>query len=399
MVRLILKFHDDQFDTFDWCVIDTDAPTIGSWQSGSVSEPGELRRQLTLPVVFVIPQQFVYVTEFKVPGKASQQILTAIEYQIEDQLAQDIEAQHYAIGRTTDNKVPVVVVKQAIMLACQAFAQQFGFSVVQIVPEMFLCPWSGAPGEVSLLSDKRGFILRYDRYQCIKCQSAALASILQLLHQQTPIMQINYYTDDEAALDISDTDYNIHVMTQTGLVPFWTQKDVINLQQRQFQATSYWGSLCRVWKSVVIIAIVLFLTAILNQFMRLQALEAELHALRLNQYTLLKDYVEPEVRVDSNLKQAMLQLLQRKRETKKTDGFLFLLLEFSQKQMIFPSIRVTRVGYQNHRLSVDITSKRLNDVEALQAALDAEGLMTDLERLNIKPEQVSGQLILRNGDG
>ena len=47
---------------------------------------------------------------------------------------------------------------------------------------------------------------------------------------------------------------------------------------------------------------------------------------------------------------------------------------------------------------MDISSQKLNDVEALHAALNAKGLSAKLEKLNIKPELISGQFILEAGN-
>jgi len=126
-------------------------------------------------------------------------------------------------------------------------------------------------------------------------------------------------------------------------------------------------------------------------------MEAELVSVKARQFELLKDYLGPQVTQSDNLKKELIKLLQANKSGQKQADFLSLLLDFSQARTAFTSVQVVKVGYQKQRLSVDISSTQLNDVEALHAALNAKGLSTKLERLSIKPELVSGQFILEAG--
>ncbi len=400
MLRLILRFHNVQFDEFDWTIVDADAAAVDiSWQQSSKSGLGRLLSQHPLPVILIVPQEHVFLTEFEVPEKASRQVLASIEYQIEDQLAQDTEAQHYAIGRQSGNKIPVLVVEQVIMLACQDLQQKYSLRVVQILPEMFLCPWSNQSGEVGLLPGQSGLILRYGDYQCVKCQPSVLALFLGLISRQTTIEHINCYVEDDSvldALDVGSFSCSIKPLKTSSLS--FDSNHAINLQQRQFQASSNWAKLFQAWKSVAVAAAILLAITVFNRVAELQDMEDQLHTINVSQFALIKDHVGSQVSMDSNLKKEMIKLLQQNDDSRQAIDFLHLLLEFSQARAAFLSVEIIKIGYQQNRLSVDISSKQLNDVEALHAALNARGLATSLERLNIKSEMVSGQFVLQGGD-
>ena len=96
----------------------------------------------------------------------------------------------------------------------------------------------------------------------------------------------------------------------------------------------------------------------------------------------------------------MIKLLQNSSSSDQEVDFLQLLLEFSRARESHRSIEIIKIGYQQDRLSIDISSKQLNVVESLHAALNARGLNVDLDRLSIKPDQVSGQFVVRgSSDG
>ncbi len=400
MSRLILRFHDKQFDEFDWTTVDADAVAVDiSWQQSKNSELGRLLSQHPLPVVLIVPQEYAYITEFELPEKASRQVLASIEYQVEDQLAQDTEVLHFAIGQQSGSRIPVLVVEQEIMMACQALQQKYSLRVVQILPEMFLCPWSNQSGEVGLLPSQSGLILRYGDYLCVKCQPEVLASFLDLINRHTRIDQINCYIEDESLLEDLDVGgFSCSIKpAKTSTLDFDSNR-VINLQQRQFQASSNWTRLLQVWKGIAVAVTILLAITVFNRVAALQEMEGQLNMINARQFDLIKDHVGSQVNLNSNLKKEMIKLLQKNNSPRQNLDFLHLLVEFSQARAAFLSIQVVKIGYQQDRLSIDISSKQLNDVESLHAALNASGLTTSLEKLNIKPELVSGQFVIQGNN-
>lgn len=394
MSQLLLRFQDEAFDNYEWTVVSDDSKdnTI-TWQQGNTSELPTLISQNPLPIILFIPQQLVYFTEFEIPERASRQVLASIEYQIEDQLAQDTELQHCALGTQSANSVPIFVVAKSVMETVQALQQKYGLKIQQVFPEMFLCP-QPAEDEVTLISSDSGLVLRFGKYQSVKCRVEALPSILKLIARQLTINRIGCYAESNSIAELLEkNDFEVDV--KTCKVSEITLDNAVNLQQRQFQATSHWVKLFQAWKSVAVAAVILIAVIVTNRAAELQAMEQRLSSLKTQQYELIKDYVGPTVTRNSNLKKEMIRLLQSSNSTEQQISFLHLLLEFSRARESFQSIKIEKIGYQQERLSIDISSQQLNDVESLHAALKGRGLNVDLDRLNIKPELVSGQFVVR----
>jgi len=106
MARLLVQFFTEDITDFRWASID-EAEQAASidWQDAGEDELAKVATQHPYPLILIIPQQCVYLTRVELPEKASRQLLSAIEYQIEDQLAQSIESQHFALGDTNDNPI------------------------------------------------------------------------------------------------------------------------------------------------------------------------------------------------------------------------------------------------------------------------------------------------------
>ena len=116
MPRLLIQFTDDELVDFRWATFDevTDSGVL-NWQQAAAHELPEVAVQNPHPLIIVIPQQCVYLTQVELPERAGRQLLSAIEYQIEDQLACDIETQHFAIGDSNENPVSIAVVDRSIL--------------------------------------------------------------------------------------------------------------------------------------------------------------------------------------------------------------------------------------------------------------------------------------------
>lgn len=398
MPQLFLRFHDVTFDSFDWAIVDANAENADAiWQQADVSELLQLVSQNPLPVTIFVPQHAIFVTEFEVPEKAPRQVLASIEYQIEDRLARDADTQHFAVGKQQGNIVPVYVVSQSVMEAIQSLQQNYRLKIQQVLAEMVLCPAPVDPGDVTLINSHSGLIVRYGDNKCIECQPEVLPSILELVNRQDNIIRINCFMEESSVPEVLNGD-NYTVNIQPYRVSEINFDNVVNLQQRQYQASSPWLKIFQAWKGIAAAAMILLSLFAVNRVAALQDMERELSQIKSNQYELIKDYVGPRVTPDSNLKTEMIRLLQNSSSSDQEADFLQLLLEFSRARDSHRAVDIVKIGYQQNRLSIDISSKQLNVVESLHAALSAKGLNVDLERLNIKPEQVTGQFIIR-GEG
>ena len=395
MSRLIVRFHDSSLDVLSWVVDQTDGSDLTvKWQFGSEQQLAELAKSHSA-VVLVIAQQDIFLTSYEVPGKASHQILSAIEYQVEDQLAQDIELQHFAISDHSNNPVSIAVLEKDIMQRCIDLIHKHGLVVSQIVPEIFLCPWSGKPGEVNLIESPEGVILRYGDNQGIKCHPELCEAMLDLIADEQDINVVNYYLllpESYDSMRIDKYPSEFYQLTLENLGP--DSSAIINLLQRQFQKTSVWSKLMHIWKWVLGLLIVLLAVTSYNKAIALQELESQLLDIKVSQYELLKSYLPAGISQSDNLKIELINLLKQNQTEADEVNFLKLLSQFTKARPATSSVIIGKIGYQNKRLSIDITSSQLNDIESLLEAIESTGQNAKLENLNIKPGIISGQFIL-----
>jgi general secretion pathway protein L len=395
MARLLLQFTTDELADFRWASIDETVQHADiEWQAADEDELSAVVSQNPHPVIIVLPQQCVYLTQVELPERGGRQLLSAIEYQVEDQLAQDIETQHFAIGDGNANPVSVAVVERAIMMRCIALAQGHGLRLLQILPELFLCPWPGSG--IVVTQGHEGCLLRYGDYRGLKCNVAALPAMLKLVKRDTGIEEIVFYArEDDPAPEIEGFQIERRALAETR--PGFVEAPIIDLQQRDYQLSSAWQGLGRAWKWVAVLFVALLVVGGFNKAVALQELERELAGIKQQQYELLKPYL-PEASVDDNLKKALIERLKQLQSAQRDQGFLQLMLEFTRARASFPNVKITRIGYQDKQLSFDIGSSELNSIEALLEAVQKLGVEAKLVSLSIKPEFSSGRLVMQGGE-
>jgi type II secretion system protein L len=398
MSELIIRFHDEALDAFDWLVCqESEVSQALQWRSGSESDLGELTSSQDTFVVLAIPQHCALMTHFDLPQKASRQILSSIEFQIEDQLGDDIDRQHFATGNIANNSVPIVVIKKSIMQRCQALQKKFNMTISKIIPELFLCPWSGQAGDISVLESQDGMILRFGHYQGFKCQSTLLKSMLDQLNQKHSIKRVNYfYPENEFYEAIKVEGYESQQSNPTINHLNDPKTTNFDLRQREFIRSSVWGGIVKLWKWVAVLLVTFLIIFFYNKLAHLSELEDQLADIRLSQYEVVKAYLPLGTSKNDNLKKKLIELIKQSKANASDKDFLSQLVIFTKAKQKYSSVIITQINFQKLRLSIDINSTKLSDVEALVKILELSTLTVKLENLTIKPEFISGRLVLGN---
>jgi general secretion pathway protein L len=396
MLCLLIQFADDALTDFRWATFDETTDTaVLDWQQASADELSTVAAQNPHPVIIVIPQQCVYLTQVELPERAGRQVLSAIEYQVEDQLAQDIESQHFAIGDSSENPVAIAVVARSIMERCMTLTRSHDLRLTQIIPELFLCPW---PGDgIALTEGYDGCLLRYGRYRGLKCSSQVLPAMLDLVKRDVEFDTIAFYGAEAEATPAID-EYTLQHQALNSIRLGLIDGPVIDLQQRDYQLSSAWRGLAKAWKWVVLLLVALFAIGAYNKAIALHELEGQLAGIKQQQYDLLKPYLPADTSPEANLKKLLTQRLKQLQASQLEQGFLKLLLDFTRARSNFPEVEISRIGYQGNKLSFEISSSQLNDIEALLETVKKQGVNAKLLSLSIKPNQSSGRLVLQGGD-
>lgn len=370
------------------------------WQDGAgTSGVGTLDEFAALPatrqseLVLAVPAQKVLLREVSFAPSERRLLRQTVPFTLEEQLLDDVETQHFALGPIEGQQVPVAVVQQQWFADWIARCTQAGLEVKHAVPEMLLLPWQS--DSWSLYPQAERWLVRVDRWRgfALETENAQLA--LQLLldnAEQLPQRLIVFISQNKSADQNEFDAENTREYWQTqlpemlrGIVEIETlplpsaplASPTLDLLQGRFARRLPWQRWAELWRVPAIAAAI----AIAVQFMvagfQHHQLQKENIALRQQVEQIYRSVepagavVEPERQLQRKVKalqgsqgSAVLPLLQRLGGAiKSINGITIQTLGYSEKQ---------------NELRLNIIAGSFKDVESLRAAIVAAGLDAQL---------------------
>lgn len=131
-------------------------------------------------IVLLVPSADVRLTRVTVPAKQTAKVLQATPYALEDQMAEDVETLHFALGpHQADGSYPVAVVAKARMNQWLAPLRERGLQIEAVVPETLCLPATEAD-RWSALAEPGHITVRTATYAGFGCLSDDLPMFLDM---------------------------------------------------------------------------------------------------------------------------------------------------------------------------------------------------------------------------
>lgn len=162
----------------DYCIASSDAQHAFAVHRAPLSEV--LARAAGRRVIVLVPSPDVRLSSVTVPARGAAKVLQAAPFALEDQLADDVETLHFAIGpRQADGSHPVAVVSRARMDEWLAPFNHAGLQVDVLAPETLCLP--PVEGERwTALAEAQHISVRTGAFSGFGCAADDLPLLLQL---------------------------------------------------------------------------------------------------------------------------------------------------------------------------------------------------------------------------
>lgn len=132
-------------------------------------------------VIVFVPAADVRLASARVPARQPSKVLQAVPYVLEDQLADDVDTLHFAIGpRQPDGSHPVAVVSRAWLARQLAALRARGVQPDAVVPEVLALPVDASGASWSALLDRDQVCVRSGAWSGFTCAVDDLDSYLVL---------------------------------------------------------------------------------------------------------------------------------------------------------------------------------------------------------------------------
>lgn len=374
---LLLRLAPDLQGLRDWLLLDLHGQIKTPVQPGS---PPDAVVSGARRVVVLVPGAEVSLYQASVPGRNRQRILRAIPFALEEDLANDVDTLHFAIGQNLgDDNYPVAVVGRQRMDTWMEQLREAGIHAHEWVPDILTLPRTEG---WSLLPEADTVLVRSGDYSGFSCDMDNLSVLVAMLaaREELPQMATLY---SAAILDLEGMEVVLDGLQQQPLELFargWFAGPNIDLLQGDYSRREEWGRFLRPWKATAalfVAALVLSATATGLDYSHLgeqkEQLDADIQALYKRTFPKARRIVDPRTQMEQKLKQ-----LQRRVDGGVTD-FLGMFAETANVIRVSKGVSVKGASYRDGRLDLELLADNLQLLDKLKQSLVSGSLDAEIQ--------------------
>lgn len=176
---LILRMPEDAGAPASWLVCDADGRMLRPPSTGSIAEAAGFASGLR--VIVLVPATAVLITAAELPPKANAaKLAQVVPFALEEQLAEDVDALHFAIGRRAAEgaRTPVAVIAKTLLEETLAQLAAVGIVANAVYGESDLLP--AVAGQTTALLEGDALVMRRLEGSPIVLPADSLAEAFEL---------------------------------------------------------------------------------------------------------------------------------------------------------------------------------------------------------------------------
>lgn len=334
--------------------------------------------------IVVLPGDSVLLAEANLPGNPTR-AQQAIPYALEDQVADDIEDLHFAIGRKDKgNNYPVAIINRDTMETLHEQFEAAGLRPTELVPEILALPkldpaangpvWSGlldADKTVVRLNGNRGFATDSDTAELMlsgageEYEEEFARGIL--LYRTDPALPEPEVADLEVETQPCDSRLQLYA---SGL----STSPRINLLQGDFSYRQQINLAWKPWRWSMVLAGVLMAIFAGSKFLDYQRLGARESQLQ-EQISGVWTETFPGVKARRPIAQMKTRLKQLGTGVP-SSGFTTDLAVIAAAFQKYPQSSINSIGYRPGRYDLDVSTDALPTLDKLKTEIEQPGTLT-----------------------
>lgn len=374
----------DAGDAVEYCIASADA--AHSFQVQRAPLASVLAQAAQRRVIVLVPGSEVRIASVQVPARQAAKALQAAPYALEDQLADDIDDLHFALGaRQADQRWPVAAVAHASMQTWLAPFIAAGIEPEAVIPDV-LALATPDPGQFNALLDDGQLLVRSAADSAFSCTLDDLSLCLALADPERQ-RRLRLAVPHGQALDLSMLDWPVEPLHgfASALEVLLQQRSsaaTINLLQGRYARRSRSLRWFAPWRHAAMLALAaLALAAALHgaEAWRLgRALAAQDNA-NISRYQQVFPAETRIVDLQAQLDQQLAALKQNGGQS----SMLPLLGTLHEALTAVPGLSVQSLQYRDGALYAGFTAKNLEALDALKTWFgEAHGASLAVESAN-----------------
>lgn len=369
-------------DIAQWAVSDEKGNLTTDVQEGTLGEAGmsvEGKR-----VVLIVPADDVLLAKTVIPGNSLARAQQAVPFALEDQVADDVDSLHFALGtKSRDDEYPVAIISHSTMERILELCSDADIRPAEIVPETLALPDLKATSADmtvwSALLDNGRAVIRLGDQLGFATDPAMAGMMIEgasaELGQEEDISLVVFRTSPKEQIDVPDSmDLEIRpcehrlALYATGLAT----APHVNLLQGVYNPKKDFDKTWKPWRTSLALAACLCVALFLGKWFdvrQLQKQEAELDSRIASAF----EQALPGARMQRPRRQ--IQAALDNIGAINTDGFTQRLSQIATSLSTQPQTELRTIGYRNGRFDLDLNTDAVPTLDALSAELKKRGTL------------------------
>ena len=431
-------------DYLRWAVCDDKSKTAKNHGHGGFADAAKAAERRK--VIMVVAGTEVLLEEAVVPTTNLSKALKAVPYALEEQLAQDIEASHFAFGsRRKNNHIPVAVIARDSMDWILAQCRRAKLNPQEVVPEALALPFHD--GHATIMTNSGHAAVRLSQSKGFSCDVDMLPMLLDNIKEDSVAENVseniaehavnsqdqiagtadNAQSDsgivgngigeskilkhalhfvcgrDETVLNTLEPPIEMRTEVELfsrGLAQYNTRKNssIINLLQSGYDKKENIGKAWKPWRVPAALAATLLTLWGGSAYMQYHELGLEEQRLRGEIVGTLKSTF-PEIRRPENdpVRQMRSRLRQGSDGGIDHGGFVAMMSAIGAALSEVDKPTVKSLNYRSGKLDIEFEASSLPDVDKIKSRLELEkNLSANVLSANKERERIKARMRVEN---
>ncbi len=344
--------------------------------------------------IAVLPGSCVYRTQSNLAIKNRKQLEQALIYDLEEQLAEDVETLHFAYRKNAQKTLDIAIIKKDLLKNWLSVLAEVGIQLTYALTDTLLLDQFSESWLI--LHDNDSILLKAEQ-NSYALDTQNLATILASFGSDLP-ESINTCSTSTLILEGSP----VNLATQADQVPLFSQlcqhyatTGMLNLLQGAFQAKTQQTWRLIKWAAAGLFILLSALTLVQGyQNRQLQnqeaQLEQEIKAIYQTSFPNARRIIDPVAQMRSGLQSLQNNQIQQ-------GGFTALLAGVARAIQAQKEINLSSIQYYQQSMLIEFSTPSLEQLEVFKNALTQQGLTAEISSATKADNRVLAQLKITGG--
>lgn len=370
--RIILFLHNTELGS--WIVLEDDKII----QSSEKTPLDSLTFSKNEPIecIAIVPAQDVLLTQIALPKLNRDRLMQALPFAMEEQLIDDVDILHFAVGPYQTDFFPVAVIAKQKMVVWMETLKKIHLMPSAIFPLNFVLPYE----ENHWVANTHEHIstVRTGKFSGFGCDETNLDALLDT--QKKENITVVHSTDSE--IKLLENNFK-HI---DDLPP-------INLLQGDYRGKRKTSQTKQIWKFAgiftVAVVVLLFLSNAISFFILYRQdniIQNEMIKIYKRNFPQATEMVSPRTKLEQKLKKTVTD--------QSKNNFLILLGMVGKSLSDSKGIYFQRMDFRNNQLTLELSASSFDNLDAFTKSLTDQGLNVTRQNAAIAGTQVKASLLV-----